>query len=207
MRNPKGWPTHTVSDVCELIVDCVNRTAPIVDHKTPFKMIRTSNVRNGAVNLEDVRYVEEAVFRRWNRRAYPQRGDVILTREAPVGEAGIISSDDSVFLGQRLMLYRVNQNAITPEFMLAAFQSSHLLSQFHRHGSGSTVKHLSLPACREFELRLPPPNLQKQYALGFRRIHTIKQNVAKAECQIDKLFVGLRNVLSEVSCDLSSLRI
>ena len=56
---PKGWKRVPIKVVCESIIDCVNKTAPVVDYETPFKMIRTTNVRNGRVNTEDVRYVTE----------------------------------------------------------------------------------------------------------------------------------------------------
>jgi type I restriction enzyme, S subunit len=59
VTNPKGWKTEGIENVCELIVDCVNRTAPTVDHKTPYKMIRTSNVKAGKILLSDLRYVDE----------------------------------------------------------------------------------------------------------------------------------------------------
>lgn len=51
---PKGWKRVPIKDVCESIIDCVNKTAPVVEYETPFKMIRTTNVRNGRVNTEDV---------------------------------------------------------------------------------------------------------------------------------------------------------
>ena len=39
------WPLVAVEDVCELIVDCVNKTAPVVPTATPYRMIRTTNVK------------------------------------------------------------------------------------------------------------------------------------------------------------------
>ena len=79
------WPSRPVSELCTLAVDCVNKTAPTVDYETPFKMIRTTNVKEGFIYLDDVNYVTEEVFEKWTRRSRPQYGDVILTREAPVG--------------------------------------------------------------------------------------------------------------------------
>ena len=107
-----GWNCVRIEDACESIIDCVNKTAPKVDEPTPYKMIRTTNIRNGYVNLESVYYVTEDVYRVWTRRQIPQRGDVILTREAPMGEIGMLLSDEKVFLGQRLVSYRVNSSKL-----------------------------------------------------------------------------------------------
>jgi type I restriction enzyme S subunit len=88
------WPQYPVSSLCEFAVDCVNKTAPIVDYETDYKMIRTTNVKGGFIDLEDVKYVTQETFENWTRRSKPQLGDVILTREAPVGEVGRFTSDD-----------------------------------------------------------------------------------------------------------------
>jgi type I restriction enzyme, S subunit len=192
-RNTKGWPVSGIEDVCELIVDCVNRTAPIVDGPTPFKMIRTTNVKAGKVNLGEVRHVTEEVFNRWNRRATPRRGDVLLTREAPVGEAGMIESDDCVFLGQRLMLYRANRERMTPEYLLASFRGAFFQHQFNRYGSGSTVKHLPLPACRRFQVYVPPIDLQREFSRRVEAIEKLKRAQRASLAQLDALFASLQH--------------
>lgn len=105
------WPRVSVSEICESIVDCVNKTAPVVDSTTPYKMIRTTNVKKGWVNLAEVKSVSKEVFEKWTRRQLPRKGDVILTREAPLGEVGMLRSHDQVFLGQRLVSYRADLSA------------------------------------------------------------------------------------------------
>jgi type I restriction enzyme, S subunit len=191
LTNNRNWKTGKISAVCETIVDCVNRTAPIVDYETPYKMIRTTNVRNGKVSLKSTRFVEEEVFHRWNRRLYPQQGDVILTREAPVGEVGIINSSDKVFLGQRLMLYRANKALMTPNFLLHQFQSKYLQHQYDKGGMGSTVKHLPLPTCKSFQVRMPPIELQQKFDLICLRADDYSQKIEECSSESDTLFHSL----------------
>jgi len=181
-----------VSRCRSLVVDCVHRTAPTVDGPTPYKMIRTTNVRNGRVDVDNVRYVTEETFATWNRRATPKPGDVLLTREAPVGEVGVLRSADQVFLGQRLMLYRPDPSRVTSEYLLAAFSSSLMRAQFDRNGSGSTVKHLPLPACQSFEVPLPPLHRQQEFA---RRVDLIRseEGAARAHAaELDELAASLQ---------------
>lgn len=192
-RNEKSWPTRVISSVCALIVDCVNRTAPIVERVTPYRMIRTTNVKAGKVNLEKVRYVTEDTFNIWNRRATPSKGDVLLTREAPVGEVGILDTDDQVFLGQRLMLYRVDEEQLRSEYLLYTFRDPFLLDQFDRFGSGSTVKHLPLPACRAFEIRLPPLPLQQAFSARIQTLEALKAKHRAALVELDALFASLQH--------------
>ena len=161
-QHGNGWRRVRIEDACESVMDCVNKTATKVDEPTPFKMIRTTNVRNGRVNLDSVYYVTENVYRIWTRRQVPQRGDVILTREAPMGEVGMLLSDDKIFLGQRLVSYRANPSKLNNRFLLYALQSGDLQGQIHALASGSTVQHMRVPDTKN--LQLPLPSLKEQEA-------------------------------------------
>ncbi|WP_333755099.1 restriction endonuclease subunit S [Streptomyces sp. IBSBF 3352] len=188
----RPWPVVAIEDLCSVVVDCVNRTAPVVDEVTPFKMIRTTNVRNGRIDLHDVRHVTEETFHRWNRRAIPQRGDVVFTREAPVGEAGVIETDEPVFLGQRLMLYRPHPDRSTAAYLATALMSPQLRAQYEQAGSGSTVKHLSLPTCRKLKVPAPPISAQRDFearTAALRRQKAVHHSQLTA---LDELFTSLQ---------------
>jgi type I restriction enzyme, S subunit len=191
--NSLGWETVNIDDACELIVDCVNRTAPVVESVTPYKMIRTTNVRNGRVDLLNVRYVSKETFTRWNRRATPREGDVLLTREAPVGGAGLLRGKDNVFLGQRLMLYRPQVGRLTSNFLVWSFHDRYLQLQFDRMSSGSTVKHLPLPACRAFELRLPPYSVQMEFSRRLKSSKHVSELATDQGASFSQLFSSLQH--------------
>ncbi|MEN8398560.1 restriction endonuclease subunit S, partial [Acinetobacter towneri] len=193
VSNPKNWETTSIDKICSNIVDCVNKTAPVVEYETPYKMIRTTNVRNYKVDLSSVRYVEKETFDKWNRRLTPQRGDVILTREAPVGEVGILESDDSVFLGQRLMLYRVNLEFTTPEYLLYFLMSDSFKIQYEQMSSGSTVKHLSVPQCSKWNILVPPIELQLKFSQFYKMIHCNSKLMHISFDKADTLFKSLQN--------------
>lgn len=158
------WERVSVAEVCESIVDCVNKTAPTVDEPTPYKMIRTTNVKKGWVNLSEVKFVTKETFDRWTRRQLPRKGDVILTREAPLGEVGMLRGDDQVFLGQRLVSYRANPAKLDNRFLLYAFQGRDVQAQVKGLGSGATVEHMRVPDCEKLTLSLPTLSEQRRIA-------------------------------------------
>ncbi|MGP6443475.1 restriction endonuclease subunit S [Rahnella aceris] len=153
---PAGWVITPISNICESIIDCVNKTAPVVDFKTPYKMIRTTNVRHGRVDTEHVRYVTKDTFDTWTRRGAPQNGDIILTREAPVGEAGILKNADGIFLGQRTIMYRVNKMKANNYFILYSILGNFCQRQIENFSNGGTVAHMRVPDCEEILLKVPP---------------------------------------------------
>lgn len=153
------WREIAIKELCKLVVDCVNKTAPTTTAVTPYKMIRTTNVRDGWIDTENVRYADEATYHKWTRRAVPEREDIVLTREAPLGEVGLIRTDESIFLGQRLMMYRADRRKSDPRFLLYALMSEPVQAQLRSFGSGATVEHVRVPDCERLVLTVPdlPP--------------------------------------------------
>ncbi len=157
-----NWPMRPINELCELAVDCVNKTAPTVDFETEYKMIRTTNVKNGFIDLNEVRYVTEEVFQKWTRRSKPRYGDVILTREAPVGEVGrFTSDDDKIFLGQRLFHYRPNPKKLDWNYLAYALQSPSVQGRFKGMGFGATVDHVRVGDAERLPIPCPPLDVQK----------------------------------------------
>src|SRR5450830_1384774 len=187
------WPVVIIKDVCALIVDCVNKTAPVVPEVTPYRMIRTTNVRKGRIDLGECRCVEKNTYEKWTRRAKLQLGDVVLTREAPIGEVGMVVDAEGVFLGQRLMQYRANPQFLDARFLLYSFLSPELQHQFGSHeGSGSVVSHIRVGDCFEFKIRLPSLPVQKKIAtlLGALddRLTLLRETNATLEAMAQALF-------------------
>lgn len=149
------WKPRPIRELCSSIIDCVNKTAPVVEWPTPYKMIRTTNVRHGRVDVSNVRYVDRDTYERWVRRGEPQVGDIVLTREAPLGQVGMLRDAAGVFLGQRLVMYRVNPACADRNFLLYAMRESSVQSQIKAYGSGSTVEHMRVPDCGELVIRCP----------------------------------------------------
>ena len=158
-----SWAMLPISSVCEFAVDCVNKTAPISEFETPYKMIRTTNVKSGFIDLDDVKYVSEATFEKWTRRSRPQYGDVILTREAPVGEVGRFTSNDQyVFLGQRLFHYRPDPKKLDWNFLAYALQSREIQGRLKGMGFGATVEHIKVGDAENLKIPVPPIEIQRR---------------------------------------------
>ena len=155
-----SWQVQPISDLCLHAVDCVNRTAPVVEEPTPYKMIRTTNVKGGFIDTTNVRHVTLETFERWTRRLLPQAGDVILTREAPLGDVGRLTSDDQVFLGQRLFHYRADPKVLDSGFLAYVLQSPRVQGWIRGTGMGATVEHARVGDFHKIPIPVPPLKVQ-----------------------------------------------
>ena len=149
------WKHETVRALCSHVIDCRNKTAPVVNYPTPYKMLRTSNIRNGFVDISSVRYVTKQTYDIWTSRGELEDGDVIFTREAPLGEVGILRTADGYFLGQRLVLFRSNPQKCYNWFLNYALLSPWIKNKICGSGGGSIVTHLRVPDCEEIQIRIP----------------------------------------------------
>jgi len=158
------WPMKPINELCLYAIDCVNKTAPTVEYETPYKMIRNTNIGGGFVDTKDVRYVTEDVFRKWTRRLKPKVGDVILSREAPVGAVGQIGDSDNIFLGQRLFLYRPDPQKLDANYLTSVLQSHQIQGRLRGISFGSTVDHIKVGDAER--LLIPVPSIEIQQKIG-----------------------------------------
>ena len=150
---PEGWVWASAVQACDPVVDCHNKTAPYVE--SGILLVRTSNIRDGRLLLDDIRNVDEPTYYFWSRRCPPMPGDVLFTREAPMGEAAIIPQGTKLCMGQRMMLMRPS-GAIDVAFLLYSLQSPVIKELIQRTAVGSGVKHLRVSDVEMLPIPIPP---------------------------------------------------
>lgn len=161
MATKSSW--IPLSQLCEAIVDCEHKTAPIQDSGIPS--IRTTNIKNGRLDLENANRVSEETYKLWTARLEPQPNDLILAREAPVGEVGIVPPGKRVCLGQRTVLIRPDGKKLFPRYLLYLLLTPEMRHELTCRAEGSVVPHLNMSDIRNFEIP-PPPPLDEQKAIA-----------------------------------------
>ncbi|MFH7326418.1 restriction endonuclease subunit S [Desulfurivibrio sp. C05AmB] len=157
---PSNWITVHLIQLCRLMVDCHNKTAPYAPEGIPI--IRTSNIRDREFRLPDLKFVNEETYEYWSRRCPPKPYDIIFTREAPMGEAAIIPEGAKWCLGQRTMLIRPMHEFVSGKYLLLALTEPHLLERASEKAIGSTVKHLRVGDVEKLSVPLPPMQEQQR---------------------------------------------
>lgn len=162
---PNGWRVMQAEQVCLAVIDCKNRTPPLFD--SGFAVVRTPNVRDGRFVRAGLSFTDRRSYVAWTQRGAPQSGDVLITREAPVGEVCLLPEDvGQVCLGQRMMLYRPDPKVVNPEFMLFSLLSDVVQKNLHDAAGGSTVGHVRVGDIRR--LLIPVPAIDEQVRIAER---------------------------------------
>lgn len=155
---PRGWQWMTAEEACERVVDCHNKTAPYTEQGV--RLLRTTNIRDGKLVLDDARFVSEETYAFWSRRCPPLPGDILFTREAPMGEAAMIPDGLRACMGQRMMLLRARESVVTRDYLLLAVRAPHVRAYAEHVAVGSGVLHMRVGDVERLPIPIPPRSLQ-----------------------------------------------
>jgi type I restriction enzyme S subunit len=148
-------------DVTTHIVDSEHKSAPESEEGYPY--IKTSDLEDGRIDFQNVARVDEDAYQEWTNRLTPKSGDLIFTREAPVGRVGIIPEGRDVCLGQRTVLIRADSEEVDEQYLRYLLLSESIQNRLQSLSTGSTVDHLNLEDLRSFELpKLPSLEYQRK---------------------------------------------
>ncbi|MBY4599339.1 restriction endonuclease subunit S [bacterium BD-1] len=182
---------HTLKSLCLLVVDCPHATPAWTD--SGVVVLRNQNIKGGRLDLSNPSFTDEAHYLGRIRRAAPQAGDLVITREAPMGEVCQIPPGLKCCLGQRQVLLRPDPSKVDGRFLLYALQSPYLQHQIGwNEGTGSTVSNLRIPVLEALQVPTPPVLEQKAVAetLGAidDRITLLRETNATLEAIAQALF-------------------
>lgn len=152
-----------LEEIAELIVDCPHSTPKWTNEG--IVVLRNQFIKNGTLNLDNASYTDEEHYVKRTKRAAPRAGDLVLTREAPMGDVCQIPEGLKCCLGQRMVLIRLNAEQANPDYILYALQSKSLQHQIGwSRGTGTTVSNLRIPDIHKLRFKLPPLKEQKRIA-------------------------------------------
>lgn len=145
--------TSPLHKLCHSITDC--------HHSTPNWssagkiVVRNFNIKNGRLDLSNPSYTDEKTFEDRVSRAKPEGGDLIITREAPMGEVCVIPDGIECCLGQRMVLIKPDHKKVGSRYLLYAMLSDFVQAQINRSDkTGSIIGNLRIPLLKELEIPL-----------------------------------------------------
>jgi len=151
---------RTLDSIADAIVDCEHKTAPEGDGYA--LSVGTRAMKDGRIVLEACKPVSEDTYVKWTQRMRPLEGDLILAREAPVGQVVRVPGQPRVCLGQRTVMIRPNPSAVHPRFLqywLLGPDAQHAMNSV---AAGATVPHLNVADIRNLDVSSMPPQLAQQ---------------------------------------------
>lgn len=176
---------RTIKALCDLVVDCPHSTPAWTEQGKI--VIRNNNIKNGKIDLSSPSFTDDENFAQRTKRALPKAGDIVITREAPMGEVGMIPEKVECCLGQRMVLLRVNNQLCDNYYLLYSLQSSIVQQQISwSMGTGTTVSNLRIPHLEQIRVPYVPLDKQKQISSVLRAIEEKIDNNSKLNDNLEQ---------------------
>lgn len=191
----------TIKELCDLVVDCPHSTPTWTEHGKI--VIRNNNIKNGRIDFTSPSFTDDEHFAQRIKRAVPKAGDIVITREAPMGEVGMIPEGIECCLGQRMVLLRANERICDKHYLLYGLQSQFVQHQISwSEGTGTTVSNLRIPHLEQIRVPYVPLDQQKKISSVLYALEDKIENNRKLN---DNLYAQVKAIFSENFLDLDFL--
>ena len=151
---------YYLGDVCTFI-DYRGKTPPKTTKGIP--LVTAKIVKNGMIQ-EPQEFIAENYYDEWMRRGIPQKGSVLFTTEAPLGEVAQIKTDDKFAFAQRIIVLEPNTQLLNAGYLFYALQDRTLKSRIEARATGTTVIGIKASELKKVEIELP--SLQQQTGIA-----------------------------------------
>ena len=166
---------RTIRELCSAVVDCPHSTPKWTANGKI--VIRNKNIKHGKIDFSSPSYTDDEHFAQRIKRAKPQPGDIIITREAPIGDVGMIPENTECCLGQRMVLLRANQSVCDNFYLLYSLQSLYVQHQISwSEGTGTTVSNLRIPHLEQIQIPYLPLEQQAKISSVLRALEEKIEN-------------------------------
>ena len=157
----------SLGEVVKLVIDYRGKTPlKLGGNWSPkgYRAISAKNIESGRLkNIDSIRFVDDDLYRRWMKDEV-ERNDILITSEAPFGEAILWNSDEKIVLSQRVFGLRLDEKIACPEYVYFYMQSYAYKAELEARATGSTVRGLRQPELLKTKILLPDIAVQKQIA-------------------------------------------
>lgn len=168
--NLTNWQTKPLGEVCE-VTDGTHESPKYVEKGYP--LITSKNLKNGLINFEKIKYINQEDFDSINIRSKVSIGDILFAMIGTIGNPVVITTEPN-FAIKNVALIRKSQYFI-PNFIKFFLESDNAKILLKIDAKGSTQKFVPLEYLRNFQIPLPPLSEQKQI------VSEIEKRFAKAD--------------------------
>ena len=185
---PDSWATQPLGDVINQLIDFRGRTPKKLGMEWGNGNIRAlsaNNVQMGKVNFNKECYLaSEELYEKWMTKGDTEKGDVLFTMEAPLGNVALVPDDKKYILSQRVILLKAVKERMMPEFLFQQLRSDAFQDILRENATGSTALGIQQKRLVTLDITIPPlPEQQKIAAI----LTSVDDVIEKTQAQIDKL--------------------
>ena len=163
------WRLMSLREANVSLHDCEHRTPP--DARDGYPYIAIPQIKQGRIDLQDVRRISKEHYAEWTRKARPQPNDIVLSRRCNPGETAFVPPGLEFALGQNLVLLRADGTRVYPPFLRWLVRGPGWWEQIGKFiNVGAIFDSLRCADVPNFRLKIPPLAEQRAIAQVLDRL-------------------------------------
>ncbi|MDK9864050.1 restriction endonuclease subunit S [Staphylococcus equorum] len=124
--------------------------------------IRALNVKNGKLDLSQTKRISKDVSNKLVRSKLFKNEIVLTYTGSKYGEVALVKENDKFHLAPNVCKITVNDNNITPYYVLLIMQTSDFKMQLKNYGVGSSQPTIPMKNIRKLQVAIPSISYQKE---------------------------------------------
>ncbi|PCI20918.1 MAG: restriction endonuclease subunit S [Piscirickettsiaceae bacterium] len=125
-----------------------------------YPLVTSKNLKQGALNLDKIKYISEEDYLKINERSAVHMGDVLLAMIGTIGNPIVIEIEPN-FAIKNVALFKISSEQ-NSRFLKYYLESPFVTEKMTREAKGTTQKFVGLGYLRSFPMLLPPLTEQKR---------------------------------------------
>ncbi|MGJ8640736.1 MAG: restriction endonuclease subunit S [Opitutaceae bacterium] len=154
---PEGWEVSTIDDATTAIIDHRGKTPKKLGSdwvESGFPAVSAKNIKDGKLVRKDtIRFTDSDLYKKWMAQEL-NKGDVLMTSEAPLGEKMYLAKEFKWVLSQRLFALRANEN-LSGIYLYHWLNTAIAKADIDGRASGTTVQGIRQSELRKVKVMAP----------------------------------------------------
>lgn len=141
--------------------------------------LRGLNVKNGQLDLTDVKYIDESDLSKLDRSKL-KKGDLLFTYVGTVGQVALINEDEKFYLAPNVALIRITNEGVLPDYLRYYCQSNIFYKkEILRLIQASSMQNIPMEKIRKFVVPVPPIEEQKRIVAILDRFDKLCNDISE----------------------------
>lgn len=174
----KKYKVKKLKNLTNLITDGEHKKPNYIDKGKPF--ISVQNITTGELKFDNCKFISKKDAIRFQKRCNPKKDDILYSKVgATYGRSAIVNTKRKFSLYVSVCLIKPKKQLINPIFLNYTMKQPYVKAQADKCVKGIGVPDLHLIEIKNFNIIVPPINLQNKFARFVKKVDKQKEYLKK----------------------------